>query len=76
MLDLLFLPFEIAWDLLGAAFDIFFGLIDLIFGILSGALSLAIGIAALVLIIGLLRWFFQDRKKPDEEDFVSFYHQD
>ncbi len=76
MLDLLFLPFRIAWSLLGAAFDIFFGLISLIFGILGGALSLAISLAALALIIGLLRWFFQGRKKPDEEDFVSFYHQD
>jgi len=77
MLDLLLLPFEIAFDLIGAAFEIFFGLMELIFGLVGGIFSLALGIAALALIVGLLVWFFQGQKKPDdEEDFTSFYHQE
>ena len=77
MLDLILLPFRLAFELIGAAFDIFFGLIDLVFGLVGGMVSLAMGIAVLALIIGLLTWFFLGQKKPDdEEEFTSFYHQE
>lgn len=77
MLELLFLPFRIAFELIGAAFEIFFGLMELIFGIVGGVFSLAMGVAAFALIAGLLTWFFRGQKKPDEEEeFTSFYHQD
>ena len=77
MLDLLLLPFRIAFELIGAALEIFFGLMELIFGLVGGMFSLAMGLVAFALIIGLLTWFFRGQKKPDEEEeFTSFYHQE
>ena len=82
MLDLLLLPFQLAWDLICAAFSIFWGLVSLVFGLLGGLVELAMSIAVIVLLGALVRIAVQRRtaykthNRSQHEDFRSFYDQD
>lgn len=80
MLDLIRLPFELAFSAIGVVFDFIGGIVSMVFSILGGFLSMFIGLGSFVLIAGLIVALFHRRrtcKRPaEEEDFVSFYARD
>lgn len=75
MLDLILLPFKVAFDIICAVFEFIGGLFSLVFGILGGVLSLAVSLGSFVLVIGLIALVIHRRKeyKARQEDFTSFY---
>ncbi len=81
MLDLIRLPFELAFTAIRAAFHFVGSMISMAFSILGGFLSMFIGLGSFVLIAGLIAALLHRRRAyrrpaPEEEDFVSFYAQD
>ena len=79
MLDLIRLPFELAFTAIRVVFDFVGSMISMAFSILGGFLSMFIGLGSFVLIIGLIAALLHRRravKRSDDEDFVSFYAQD
>lgn len=78
MLDLLLLPFKLAWELLVLAFDLISGFFSLVFGLLGGLVSLVVGLVTIALIAGLIALAIQRRQayKASHEQFDSFYAQD
>lgn len=80
MLDLIRLPFELAFEAIRVVFHFVGSMISMAFSILGGFLSMFIGLGSFVLIAGLIVALFHRRracKRPaEEEDFVSFYARD
>ena len=78
MLDLLFFPFKLIWELICAAFKLCWGLFELVFGLIGGALELLTSLAVFAVIIGFIRLAIVRRKsyKAHHEEFASFYTQD
>ncbi len=83
MLDLIRLPFELAFTAIRVVFDFVGSMISMAFSILGGFLSMFIGLGSFVLIAGLIAALLHRRRavhrssaSADDEDFVSFYAQD
>lgn len=78
MLDLLLLPFELAWNLIVLVFKLVCGAFSLVFGLIGGVIELAVSIAVIILIASLIRVAIQRRKERSayHEEFTSFYDQD
>lgn len=79
MLEILILPFRVAFEIVSVVMGIVGGLLELIFGLLGGFLSLAVGVAVFALVAGLIIYALRRRKGEtyyvDGEEFTSYYHQ-
>lgn len=78
MLDLLLLPFKLAWSLIVVVFKLVVGAFSLVFGLIGGMIELILSVAVIILIVGLIRIAIQRRKERSayHESFTSFYDQD
>lgn len=78
MLELILLPFKLAWEVLCFAFNLVSGLFGLVFGLIGGAIELIVSLAGIAIIISLIALAIQRRhpRQAEQEDFTSFYAQD
>lgn len=80
MLDLLLLPFTLAWELLCLVWDLVTGAFSLVFGLLGGLASLLVGVATICTVAALitlaLRHRDEKKKSAPEDDFISYYDKD
>lgn len=79
MLDLLLLPFELAFGLLEGVFGLVGGIIGGIFGLLGGLIGLCIKLAlagaGIGAIVACIRRHRKSEDANDQEDFASYYDQ-
>ena len=80
MLNLILFPFKLVWEIICFVFDIVSGALGLVFGLAGGIISLLVHlgmlIAGVVLVVAVISHFRSKPRKPEDEDFISYYDKD